>query len=89
LFGEFMAAAGLANAFGGQVPAYVRAEYLPRGATPHCIDFILAAGEATVQSAALVFAEKEPLGYVSDHIGLRARLSLTPTAVRAPPRPGG
>ena len=22
---------------------------------------------------------KEPLGYVSDHIGLRARLSLTPT----------
>ena len=30
------------------------------------------------ESAALVFAEKkEPLGYVSDHIGLRARLSLT------------
>ena len=27
----------------------------------------------------LAFAEKEPLGYVSDHIGLRARLSLTPS----------
>ena len=27
------------------------------------------------ESAALVFAEKEPLGYVSDHIGLRTRLS--------------
>ena len=38
-----------------------------------------AGGEVTVESAALVFAEKkEPLGYVSDHIGLRARLSLTP-----------
>jgi endonuclease/exonuclease/phosphatase family metal-dependent hydrolase len=49
------------------------------GATPHCIDFILTAGEVTVESAALVFAEKEPLGYVSDHIGLRARLSLTPS----------
>ncbi len=49
---------------------------------------ILTAGEVTAESAALVFAEKEPLGYVSDHIGLRARLSLTPTAVRATPRPG-
>jgi len=35
------------------------------------------------ESAALVFAEKEPLGYVSDHIGLRARLSMPPAT------PGG
>ncbi len=49
------------------------------GATPHCIDFILTAGEVTAESTALVFAEKEPLGYVSDHIGLRARLSLSPS----------
>jgi hypothetical protein len=36
---------------------------LPRGATPHCIDFILTAGDVTVESAGLVFAEKkEPLG---------------------------
>jgi sphingomyelin phosphodiesterase 2 len=78
LFGEFMAATGLADAFGGACPPTFRAEYLPAGATPHCIDFILTAGEVTAESAALVFAEKEPLGYVSDHIGLRARVSLMP-----------
>jgi sphingomyelin phosphodiesterase 2 len=68
---------GLADAFEGACPATFRAEYLPAGATTHCIDFILTADEVTVESAALVFAEKEPLGYVSDHIGLRARLSLS------------
>jgi sphingomyelin phosphodiesterase 2 len=79
LFGDFTAATGLADAFGGACPPTFRAEYLPAGATPHCIDFILTAGEVTVESAELVFAEKkEPLGYVSDHIGLRARLSPTP-----------
>ena len=63
---------------GARARATFRAEYLPAGATAHCIDFILTAGEVTVESAALVFAEKkESLGYVSDHIGLRARLSLT------------
>jgi len=79
LFGEFTAATGLADAFEGACPPTFRAEYLPAGATPHCIDFILTAGEVSVESAALVFAEKEPLGYVSDHIGLRARLSLSPS----------
>jgi hypothetical protein len=88
LFGDLMAATGLADAFGGGCPATFRADYLPAGATAHCIDFILTAAEVTAESAALVFAEKEPLGYVSDHIGLRARLSLTATAVRATPRPG-
>ena len=78
LFGEFMAATGLADAFEGACPATFRAGYLPAGATPHCIDFILTAGEIKVESAALVFAGKESPGYVSDHIGLRARLSLTP-----------
>jgi len=78
LFGGFMAATGLADAFGGVCPATFRAEYLPAGATAHCIDFILTAGGVTADSAALVFAGKEPLGYVSDHIGLRARLSLMP-----------
>ena len=41
--------------------------------------FILTAGGVTVESTALAFAGKEPPGYVSDHIGLRARLSLAPT----------
>jgi sphingomyelin phosphodiesterase 2 len=78
LFGDFMAGTGLADAFGGACPPTFRAEDLPAGARPHCIDFILTAGGVTVESTALVFAEKEPLGYVSDHIGLRARLSLSP-----------
>jgi len=77
LFGEFTVATGLADAFEGACPPTFRAEYLPAGATPHCIDFILTAGEVKVEAAALVFAEKEPPGYVSDHIGLRARLFLT------------
>ena len=82
LLGGFMAATGLADAFGGGCPATFRAEYLPAGATTHCIDFILTAGEVTAESTALVFAEKkEPLGYVSDHIGLLARLSLMPGAI--------
>ena len=79
MFGEFMAATELADAFEGTCPPTFRAEYLPASATPHCIDFILTAGEVKAESAALVFAEKEPLGYVSDHIGLRVRLSLTAT----------
>ena len=40
---------------------------------------LITPGEVTAESAGLVFAEKEPLGYVSDHIGLRVRLSLTPS----------
>jgi sphingomyelin phosphodiesterase 2 len=79
LFGGFMAATGLADAFAGACPPTFRAEYLPAGATTHCIDFILTAGEVTADRAALVFAGKEPFGYVSDHIGLRARLFLIPT----------
>ncbi|MGH3289203.1 MAG: endonuclease/exonuclease/phosphatase family protein [Streptosporangiaceae bacterium] len=37
LFGDFVAATGLADAFGGSCPATFRAEYLPAGETPHCI----------------------------------------------------
>ena len=76
LFGEFTAATGLADAFAGTCPPTFRAEYLPAGATTYCIDFILTAGEVTADGAALVFAGKERLGFVSDHIGLRARLAL-------------
>jgi endonuclease/exonuclease/phosphatase family metal-dependent hydrolase len=51
LFGDFMAATGLADAFAGTCPPTFRAEYLPAGATPHCIDFILTAREVTAESA--------------------------------------
>ena len=86
LFGEFAAEARLADAFKGGCPATFRAEYLPPGETPHCIDFILTSDGVGTEAATVVFAAKEPLpggpGYVSDHFGLRATV-LVPGA---PPR---
>jgi hypothetical protein len=52
LFGDFMAATGLADAFEGGCPPTFRAEYLPAGATPHCIDFILTASRGRVDGRA-------------------------------------
>jgi sphingomyelin phosphodiesterase 2 len=82
LFGEFVTEAGLADAFNGSCPATFHAEYLPSGATPHCIDFILTTDGVRAEAATVVFADKQPLpggpGYVSDHLGLRASLVLTP-----------
>ncbi len=82
LFGGFVAGTGLADAFEGSCPATFRPEYLPAGETPHCIDVILTAEGVDAEAATVVFAGKEPLaagpGYVSDHIGLRARLLLAP-----------
>lgn len=81
LYSDFIAATGLVDAFGGRCPPTFRAEYLSPGSPPHCIDFILVAGPITVQTADLLFADKQPLsdgpGYVSDHIGLCARMSLS------------
>lgn len=82
LFDRFAAAAGLADAFAGGCPATFRAEYLPAGETPHCIDFILTGGGVKAEAAAVVFAGPEPLpggsGHVSDHVGLSASLFLAP-----------
>ena len=82
LFGGFLADTGLADAFEGGCPATFRAEYLPAGKTPHCIDFILTGGGVKAEAATVVFAGKEPLlgdpGYVSDHLGLYARLFPAP-----------
>jgi endonuclease/exonuclease/phosphatase (EEP) superfamily protein YafD len=80
LFGDFVRDTGLSDAFGGTCPPTFRAEYLPAGATPHCIDFILTTGGVKVVATKLLFAGQEPLrggpGYVSDHIGLYAQLAL-------------
>ena len=80
LFGEFIAGTGLADAFNGSCPPTFRAEYLPPGKAPHCIDFILTAHGVRAEAATVIFVEKEPLpsgpGYVSDHVGLRASLVL-------------
>ena len=81
LFSEFIASTGLADVFEGQCPPTFRAEYLSPGSSPHCIDFILVAGSIRIEAAGLFLADKQPLsggpGYVSDHIGLRVRLSLS------------
>ena len=78
LFSEFVTATGLADAFEGNCPATFRAEFLPAGATPRCIDFILIAAGIMAESATVVFTDKAPLpggpAYVSDHVGLRASL---------------
>jgi endonuclease/exonuclease/phosphatase family metal-dependent hydrolase len=82
LFDGFMAETGLGDAFEGRCPPTFRAEYLPEGKPPHCIDFILTGGGVKAEDAALAFTGPEPLsagpGYVSDHIGLRATLVLMP-----------
>ncbi len=92
LFGEFATEAGLADAFQGSCPATFRAEYLPPGKTPHCIDFILISDGVKAEAATVVFADQEALpggpGYVSDHVGLRASLLLAPSPAGEPARPG-
>lgn len=82
LFGEFMEQTGLADAFEGKCPPTFRAEYLPAGKAPHCIDFILTATGVKAESVGLLLAGKVALpggpGYASDHIGLHANLLLAP-----------
>ncbi len=78
LFGDFMKETGLADAFEGKCPPTFRAEYLPAGKMPHCIDFILTAAGVKAESAGLLLTGKVALpggpGYASDHIGLYANL---------------
>ncbi|WP_432890613.1 endonuclease/exonuclease/phosphatase family protein [Kribbella sp. CA-245084] len=75
---------GLRDAFDGQCPPTFHAEYLPPGSTAQCIDFILVNNAIEVNDVDLLFTDKHPLpsgpGYLSDHLGLLARLELpTPT----------
>jgi sphingomyelin phosphodiesterase 2 len=81
LFTDFVRDTGLSDAFGGTCPPTFRAEFLPPGAEQHCIDFILTTNTVQATAAELVFAGQEPFpggpGYISDHIGLSATLSLT------------
>lgn len=81
LFHEFVDDTGLTDAFEGRCPATFRLDYLPAGELPHCIDFILTTDGIKSEAATVVFTGKEPLpgepGYLSDHLGLCARLFLT------------
>jgi sphingomyelin phosphodiesterase 2 len=80
LFSDFMSDTGLGDAFDGRCPPTFRPEYLPAGARPCCIDFILTGGEVKASSAEVLFTGKQELrggpGHVSDHLGLSARLHL-------------
>jgi sphingomyelin phosphodiesterase 2 len=78
LFAGFLEQAMLADVFEGRCPPTFRAEYLPAGRRSCCIDFILAGGEVKAVTAEVVLAGEQPMrgrpGYVSDHLGLSARL---------------
>jgi endonuclease/exonuclease/phosphatase (EEP) superfamily protein YafD len=82
LFAGFTADTGLSDVFGGGCPATFRAEYLPAGKAPHCIDFILAGAGVQADAAMVLFADRAELpggpGFVSDHLGLSARLRVDP-----------
>ncbi|MEV6416463.1 endonuclease/exonuclease/phosphatase family protein [Kribbella sp. NPDC051718] len=72
---DFLSTTGLTDVFGGECPPTFQQAYLPAGMKSQCIDFILTAG-LTTESAEVVFEEESPsLGYLSDHLGLQARLS--------------
>lgn len=77
---QLLAATGLRDAFDGRCPPTFRAEYLPPGELPHCIDFILVRGALAAHTETLL-AEPVALrgrsGHVSDHIGLRASLLVS------------
>ena len=79
LLGDFIAGTALDDAFEGSCPATFRAQYLPTGEMPHCFDFTLTAGEIKAQDAEVLFTGRQVLrsgtGYVSDHLGLLARLN--------------
>jgi sphingomyelin phosphodiesterase 2 len=80
LLGDFIRQTMLADAFEGRCPPTFRAEYLPAGRRPCCIDFILTTGEVKVSAADVILAGEQPMrgspGYVSDHVGLRVRLHV-------------
>jgi endonuclease/exonuclease/phosphatase family metal-dependent hydrolase len=72
---DFLSTTRLTDVFGGECPPTFQQAYLPAGMRSQCIDFILTAG-LTTEEADVVFEEKSPsLGYLSDHLGLQARLS--------------
>lgn len=73
----------LRDTFNGKCPPTFHPEHLPPGSTPHCIDFILTTKSIRVDDTNLLFTEKQTLStgptYLSDHIGLLARLQLLTT----------
>lgn len=81
---NFLEEGSLSDAFDGTCPPTFRAEYLPPGEIAHCVDFILTSPGVTTESRDLLFTDKHPSlgghGYLSDHIGLTATLSVVQAA---------
>jgi sphingomyelin phosphodiesterase 2 len=75
----FLSETGLADAFSGRCPATIHTEYLPDPAeSAHCIDFILISPRSKAGITRVLFASKQLVQgqreYLSDHVGLYARL---------------
>jgi hypothetical protein len=87
-----MSACGLADAFAGQCPPTFRAEYLGPGRVPRCIDFILVSDAIVATDPPVILDGNHDLpggeGYLSDHVGLSARLRADPGAGATGPRRG-
>lgn len=77
---ELRQRSGLRDAFDGNCPPTFHTEYLAPGTTPQCIDFILTTEPIQVDDTHLLLTDKRPLStgpaYLSDHIGLLARLQI-------------
>lgn len=78
----FLSETGLADAFGGECPPTFHPEYLDHAERPHCIDFILVSPQIKAGITKVLFDSRQLLGcqreYLSDHIGLYARLHRVP-----------
>ncbi|MFK4090045.1 endonuclease/exonuclease/phosphatase family protein [Kribbella sp. NPDC020789] len=80
LIRNFVRDTGLVDAFGDDCPPTFHAAYLRSSRPAHCIDFLLSSPAAAVDAAELTFATELPMpngpGYLSDHLGLQARVTL-------------
>ena len=78
----FLSETGLADAFSGQCPATFHPEYLDLPQPAHCIDFIVTSPQVKAGITRVLFDSKQVLRgreeYLSDHIGLYARLHRVP-----------
>lgn len=80
LWREFTARCGLSDAFAGQCPPTFHREYLSPGHDPRCVDFILVSERVRASSPQVILERPHALpggeGYLSDHVGLSARLEV-------------
>jgi endonuclease/exonuclease/phosphatase family metal-dependent hydrolase len=82
LLRDFLSQTELADTFGGQCPATFHAEYLDPPHVAHCIDFVLISAQIRAGATRVLFGDKQLLRgrreYLSDHVGLYARLLQGP-----------